>query len=92
MEYIIPGRWAEVRKPSKQELTATTVLSVPLVEVSAKIRTGPPKDEQVDYGVPVWAGELPLLVQPGTPVADPSTSITKRVPDYVLRYVRRVKE
>jgi uncharacterized protein len=92
MEHVIPGRWAEVRKPSEQELSATTVVSVPLAEVSAKIRTGPPKDEQVDYAVPVWAGELPLLVQPGTPLADPSTSTTKPVPDYVLRYARRMKE
>ena len=91
MEHVIPGRWAEVRKPTELELSATTVLSVPLAEVSAKIRTGPPKDEQVDYPVPVWAGELPLFVQPGTPLADPSTSIPKPVPDYILRYVRRAK-
>jgi len=90
-EHIIPGRWAEVRKPTEQELKATTVLSLPLAEASAKIRTGPPKDDQDDYVIPVWAGELPLVVRPGTPLADPKMSTAKPVPDYVVRYDRRVE-
>jgi uncharacterized protein len=90
-EHIIPGRWAEVRKPTKRELTATTVLSVPLIEGSAKIRTGPPKDDEEDYALPVWAGELPLSVRPGMPVPDPKMSVAMPVPDYVVHYDRRVK-
>jgi uncharacterized protein len=90
-EHIIPGRWEEVRKPTRQELTATTVLSVPLLEASAKIRRGPPKDDEEDYALPIWAGELPLSMKPGTPVPDPRALPAIPVPDYVLRYDRRVK-
>jgi nitroimidazol reductase NimA-like FMN-containing flavoprotein (pyridoxamine 5'-phosphate oxidase superfamily) len=91
-EHIIPGRWPEVREPNEQELKATTVLSLPLTEVSAKIRTGPPKIAQEDYAIPVWAGELPLHVLPGMPLADLKTSKAKPVPNYVMRYERRVKQ
>src|SRR6266446_358173 len=72
-EHVIPGRWAHVRAPTEQELHATTVLSLPLIEVSAKIRTGPPKDDEEDCSLPVWAGELPLHVLPGMPLADSKT-------------------
>src|SRR5688572_14702750 len=58
-EHVIPGRWNEVREPTEQELRATTVLSVPLIEVSAKVRTGPPIDDEEDYALDVWAGVLP---------------------------------
>ncbi|HYR45343.1 MAG TPA: pyridoxamine 5'-phosphate oxidase family protein [Terriglobia bacterium] len=91
-EHIIPGRWAEVRKPNEQELKATIVFLLPITEVSAKVRTGPPKDDPEDYAIPVWAGELPLDFRPGMPLADPKTSIAKPVPDYVVRYDRRVKQ
>jgi len=88
-EHVIPGRWSDVRAPSDQELKATTVLSLPLIEVSAKIRTGPPKDDEEDDTAPVWAGELPLHVLPGMPLADSKTSAAQPVPDYILRYDRR---
>jgi len=90
-EHVIPGRWAEVRKPSEEELKRTTVLSLPLTEASAKIRTGPPKDDEADYTLPVWSGELPLHVLTGMPLADPRTPATQHVPDYILRYDRRKK-
>ena len=61
-EHIIRGRWAEVREPTEQEMQATTVLSLPLVEASAKIRTGPPLDDEEDYAMTVWAGVVPLRV------------------------------
>jgi uncharacterized protein len=88
-EHIIPGRWAHVREPNDQELKATSVLSVPLDEVSAKIRTGGPKDDDEDYAIPVWAGELPLRLSPGTPLADARARAELALPDYVLSYDRR---
>ncbi|MFN0087238.1 MAG: pyridoxamine 5'-phosphate oxidase family protein [Blastocatellia bacterium] len=85
-DHIIPGRWEEVREPNAQELKATTVLSLPLTEVSAKIRTGEPKDDEEDMAIPVWAGELPLLTRTGAPIADSHTSAKTPVPEYVLKY------
>ena len=67
-EHVIPGRWDEVRRPTEQELKATTVLSLPLVEVSAKVRTGPPLDDEEDYAMSVWAGVIPLGLAAGEPV------------------------
>ena len=69
-EHITPGRWDKVRSPNRQELAATMVLSIPLVEVSAKVRTGPPKDDEADYSLPVWAGVIPLKVVEGEPIPD----------------------
>ncbi len=69
--HIIPERWKEVRPPTKRELKATTVLSLPLVEVSAKVRTGPPVDDDSDYALPVWAGVIPLRLASSPPVSDP---------------------
>jgi nitroimidazol reductase NimA-like FMN-containing flavoprotein (pyridoxamine 5'-phosphate oxidase superfamily) len=59
-KHIMPGRWADVRKPNSVELLQTVVLRLPLTEASAKIRSGPPVDEEADYSLPVWAGEVPL--------------------------------
>jgi nitroimidazol reductase NimA-like FMN-containing flavoprotein (pyridoxamine 5'-phosphate oxidase superfamily) len=70
-EHVVPGRWREVRPPSAEELGATLVLSLPLSEASAKIRTGPPIDDEEDYQLPVWAGVLPLRIATGEPDADP---------------------
>jgi nitroimidazol reductase NimA-like FMN-containing flavoprotein (pyridoxamine 5'-phosphate oxidase superfamily) len=70
-EHVAPGRWKEARGPSETELKATLVLSLPLEEASAKVRTGPPEDEEEDYGLPYWAGVLPLALAAGNPVADP---------------------
>ncbi len=53
-------RWAEVRPPNRQELAGTLVLALPLTEASAKMRSGAPVDDEADYELPVWAGELPL--------------------------------
>jgi uncharacterized protein len=67
---LLPGRWAEVRSPTPTELKATSVLRMPLDEASAKIRTGPPKDNEEDYGWPVWAGVIPLALTAGEPEPD----------------------
>src|ERR1700728_4215319 len=61
-DQLIPGRWAAARQPTKKELAATAVLSLPLTQASVKVRTGMPKDEPEDYGLDVWAGVLPMAV------------------------------
>jgi nitroimidazol reductase NimA-like FMN-containing flavoprotein (pyridoxamine 5'-phosphate oxidase superfamily) len=66
-----PGRWDMLRTMTTQELKATTVLSMELSEASAKVRTGPPGDDEADYGLPVWAGVIPVRHQMLAPVADP---------------------
>jgi len=67
--HILPDRWEEVRQPSEQELKATMVLALPLEEVSAKVRTGPPVEDEGDVARPVWAGVVPLRGQLGEPMA-----------------------
>jgi len=69
-ERLLPGRWADVRPPSRKELKATSILRLPLDEASAKVRTGPPKDGEDDYAWPVWAGVLPLELRAGQPLPD----------------------
>jgi len=68
---LVPGRWADVRQPTAKELKATAILRLPLDEVSAKRRTGPPNDYESDLAVPVWAGVIPLRLQAGEPWPDP---------------------
>ncbi len=87
-EHVVPGRWAEVRPPSRQELQATLVLSLPLTEASAKIRTGPPVDDEADYSLPVWAGEVPLRLTAASPINDPRLSSEIVAPAYALHYCR----
>ena len=71
--HIVSGRWDEVRQPTDQELKATSVLKLPLGEVSAKVRTGGPIDDEEDYALSVWAGVVPLSIQRGEPVRDERT-------------------
>ena len=87
-EHVVPGRWAEVREPTPQELKATTVLAVDLEEVSAKVRTGPPVDDEEDYSLPVWAGVLPLQLTAGAPISDPRLPADIEAPPYTLNYQR----
>ncbi len=68
--HVVPNRWAQVRAPNAEEMAATAVLALPLDELSAKVRSGPPKDDAADIGLPVWAGVLPLRTQVGEPVPD----------------------
>lgn len=68
--HVIAGRWEQVKQPTEQELKATSVLALPLEEVSAKIRTGPPIDDEEDYALPVWAGVVPLAPTFGEPIPD----------------------
>lgn len=87
-EHVIPGRWREVRAPNAQELKATTVVRLPLDEASAKVRTGPPVDDEDDYALPCWAGELPLRLVSQAPVAEPRLRPGIVPPPYVTRYQR----
>jgi uncharacterized protein len=70
-EHVAPGRWAQVRPPSAQELKATSVLVMPISEASAKVRMGPPIDDPEDLSLPCWAGEIPLRLAALAPVPDP---------------------
>jgi nitroimidazol reductase NimA-like FMN-containing flavoprotein (pyridoxamine 5'-phosphate oxidase superfamily) len=70
-EKLAPGRWAEVRPPTAKELRVVSVLRVPLREASAKVRHGPPLDDEPDYEMSVWAGTVPFRIVAGEPLADP---------------------
>ena len=87
-EHVVAGRWTEVRGPSERELRQTLVVAMPISEASAKVRTGPPLDDEEDYTLPVWAGVLPLRLVAGVPVADPRLPPGITVPEHVVRYAR----
>ena len=87
-EHVVPGRWDDVREPTDQEIKATTVLSLPLTEVSAKVRTGPPLDDEEDYALDVWAGVVPLQMVAGAPISDPRLAENISAPAYALQYKR----
>ena len=86
VEHIVPGRWDDARRPSDKEIKATTILALPLTEASAKVRAGPPTDDEDDLGLPVWAGVIPLALQPAEPQAD--AGVTDAPPGYVTEYER----
>lgn len=85
---IAPGRWDEIRAPTTQELKATMVLAVPIEEASAKIRTGPPVDDEEDYALPVWAGVVPITQFAGTAVPDDRLPSGTALPDYIDHFNR----
>ncbi|GAX40716.1 hypothetical protein NIES4075_16820 [Tolypothrix sp. NIES-4075] len=87
-EHVVPGRWAEVRQPSHQELQGTLVLSLPLAEASAKMRTGAPLDDEADYDLPVWAGVVPLQLVAGEAIADSRLQPGITPPTYIQNYTR----
>jgi hypothetical protein len=88
VEHVAPGRYAAVRPPTADEITGTLVLRLPIDEGSAKIRSGPPIDDEADYAWPVWAGVLPLAVRAGTPEPDPRLDPEHSTPRYVSAYAR----
>jgi len=87
-EHVLKGRWDDVRQPTEQELKATTVLALPLEEVSAKIRTGGPVDDEPDYALPVWAGVLPLEMVVRDPEPDALRKNDPPLPGYLKNYSR----
>jgi hypothetical protein len=87
-DHLIPGRWASCRHPTRKEMAATAVLSLPLTEASVKIRTGGPKDEPDDLGLDVWAGVLPVAVAFGEPQPDPLLRDDVKMPPHIRDYRR----
>jgi len=85
-EHVMKGRWNDVRIPTEQELKATIVLSLPLEEVSAKVRTGGPIDDEADYALPVWAGVLPLETVAKTPLPDAQRKDDPPIPEYLKQF------
>lgn len=90
-EHLIAGRWADVRGPSENELKATVVLEFSIDEASSKVRSGPPQDSTKDYGLPVWAGVLPVELTPLTPIPDDNLIEGVSLPDYVRSYDARLR-
>ncbi len=88
VEHVVPGRSGAVRSPNDSELAQTSVLALPIVEASAKVRQGPPIDDDADHAIDVWAGVLPLSVQPGAPEPDPLMTVERPVPACVTDYRR----
>jgi uncharacterized protein len=88
VDHIVPGRSAAVRGADRRELAATAVLALPLDEVSAKVRTGPPIDDEPDYALPIWAGVLPLRQVADPPVADDRLDPALAVPAHVAGWRR----
>ena len=87
-EHIVRGRWADVREPNEVEMKQTTVLCLPMEEASAKVRTGPPIDDEEDYALPMWAGVVPLKLVAGEPINDPRLPAEIPVPEYAAHYKR----
>lgn len=85
-EHLIAGRWDSIRGPSSDELRKTLVVSVPIDEASAKVRTGPPLDDEPDYDLPFWAGVLPLHLAAAAPIPDPRLKAGIEPPDYLRDY------
>lgn len=86
-ERLVSGRWADVRWPTRKELKATTVLKLPIEEGSAKVRTGPPIDDDEDYALDVWAGVVPLETRALAPLPDERLTRGIDVPEHVARFV-----
>jgi uncharacterized protein len=87
-EHILRGRWDDSRQPNERELKATSVLRVPIEEFSAKVRVGPPIDDEEDYSFPTWAGVIPLEMKTGAPIYDSRLDPARKVPPYVEKYSR----
>jgi nitroimidazol reductase NimA-like FMN-containing flavoprotein (pyridoxamine 5'-phosphate oxidase superfamily) len=88
VEHLVPGRWRDVRPPSANELKATAFLELPIDEASAKVRTGPPLDDEDDYALDTWAGTVPLALGTGLPLDDPRLRPGIAAPPYASAYRR----
>lgn len=85
-EHVIAGRWKDVRQPTERESKATSVLEFSIEEASAKVRTGPPLDDEEDYSLPVWAGIVPITLEPKTPIPDSRLVDGVEVPAYAFKF------
>lgn len=88
-EHIMPGRWQDVRQPNPREMKATSVVVMAIEDASAKIRTGPPVDDEEDYLLPVWSGVLPIKQAVDAPIADPLLNSQTDLPAYIRQYLKR---
>jgi nitroimidazol reductase NimA-like FMN-containing flavoprotein (pyridoxamine 5'-phosphate oxidase superfamily) len=86
-EHILPQRWDDARQPNEKELKATSVLRMPIEEFSAKVRVGPPVDDEEDYAFPTWAGVIPLEIKAGCPI--PDNRCQRELPAYLHNYSRK---
>ena len=87
-EKLIPGRWNDARQPNEKELKATSILKLPLTEVSAKVRTGDVEDDAEDYALPVWAGVIPLRLVADPPIRDARCDASIPTPGYAVHFRR----
>jgi hypothetical protein len=85
-DHMVPGRWNDARQPSAKELEATALAAVSIAEASAKVRSGPPEDDEEDLSLKVWAGVLPLRLAAGEPVRDPALAEGIPLPAYLERW------
>ncbi len=86
LDQLVPGRWEDSRQPDEREADATTVLTLPIVEASVKVRSGPPKDAAKDLDLPYWTGVIPLQIAAGEAIPDPIMNDGRDIPDYVTNY------
>ena len=86
IDHVAPGRWEHIRHPNEKELAATWVLSLPIVEASAKLRSGDPLDDEADYALPIWAGQIPIATKTLTPIFDARVDPSTPVPAHVMEY------
>ena len=82
----MPGRWEDARQPNQKEIDATTVVLINIEEASAKIRTGPPVDDEEDYQLPVWAGVIPVQLKSDKPERDPELAENILLPGYIENF------
>jgi len=87
-EKLIPGRWNDARQPNEKELKATSILKLPLTEVSAKVRTGDVEDDADDYALPIWAGVIPMRLVADPVIRDARCDVSIPTPGYAARYHR----
>jgi nitroimidazol reductase NimA-like FMN-containing flavoprotein (pyridoxamine 5'-phosphate oxidase superfamily) len=86
IDHVAPGRWDHIRHPNEKELAATSVLSIPIVEASAKLRSGDPLDDEADYAMPIWAGQIPIAMNTLAPIADARLDASMPLPTHVTEY------
>ena len=91
VEHIVPGRTSDARPPTVEELRATLVVRLPIEEFSAKVRQGPPIDDDADHDLPVWAGVIPLQLESGPAITDPGLIAGLAIPPYAAHYLARGK-
>lgn len=86
-DHVMPGRWSDARLPNTKEMNATSVVAVAIETATAKVRVGPPSDDEEDYARPIWAGVVPLHLAAGQPEDDPRLTAGIPTPEYVTNYV-----